>query len=384
MNIANSFKQSYIGLHLREIKHRLIYKKQFNHMAQAMKRYEKCDNKKPITQIKKEINLCKKFWACYPLHYYRYDLYRKDKQLSEEELLNYIPEFFFFHVFLSFYDSNKYGILIEEKNITEQIFRSLNIKQPDTIFKLTNNHIYSADLEKKDFEQIKIDLLQNEYKKIFVKPVDGQGGYGIYIFHRDEKGNYVTKGNIELNKDFLNKIGEKRDYIVQKGLEQDDRISEIYPNSINTFRITTENKKGKVRVVCSVLRIGKGNSELDNCSQDGISLKIDVKSGKTGNYAIAETMGEKFYKHPDTGFVFKEHVIPQWDKIKDFVINSAERLPQFTYLGWDIALTKEGPLAIETNLGFGLDVYQVVLGGVREAFRIENPKFYWKNRGERS
>jgi hypothetical protein len=59
-------------------------------------------------------------------------------------------------------------------------------------------------------------------------------------------------------------------------------------------------------------------------------------------------------------------------------------LPQFTYLGWDIALTKEGPLAIETNLGFGLDLYQVSLGGLREAFGIENPKFYWKNRGERS
>jgi predicted ATP-grasp superfamily ATP-dependent carboligase len=96
-------------------------------------------------------------------------------------------------------------MLIEEKNITEQIFRSLNIKQPDTIFKLTNNDIYGADLEKKGFEQIKIELLQNEYKKIFVKPVDGQGGYGIYIFHRDGKGNYVTKDNIELNNKFLNK-----------------------------------------------------------------------------------------------------------------------------------------------------------------------------------
>lgn len=383
MNMVNAFKESYVGSHLREIKHRLIYKKQYNRMIQAMERYEKCDNKKPIIEIKKEINLCKKFWGCYPLHYYRYDLYKKDKQLSEKELLNYIPEFFFYNLFLPFYDSNKYEMLIEEKNITEQIFRSLNIKQPDTIFKLTNNDIYGADLEKKGFEQIKIELLQNEYKKIFVKPVDGQGGYGIYIFHRDGKGNYVTKDNIELNNKFLNKISEKRDYIVQKGLEQDERISEIYPNSINTFRITTENKKGKVRVVCSVLRIGKGNSELDNCSQDGISLKVDVQSGKSGDYATTET-GEKFYKHPDTDFIFKGYLIPDWDKIKNFVIISAEKLPQFTYLGWDIALTKEGPLAIETNLGFGLDLYQVSLGGLREAFGIENPKFYWKNRGERS
>ena len=64
-------------------------------------------------------------------------------------------------------------------------------------------------------------------------------------------------------------------------------------------------------------------------------------------------------------------------------MENAKRLPQFTYLGWDIALTRRGPLAIETNLGFGLDSYQIALGGLREPFQISDPQFYWKNKGKR-
>ncbi len=64
-----------------ETRHRLVYEKNYKRMAQAMKKFNKCGNKKTKFRIRKEMNLCKKFWRCYPLHYYRYNLYRKDKEL---------------------------------------------------------------------------------------------------------------------------------------------------------------------------------------------------------------------------------------------------------------------------------------------------------------
>ena len=95
-------KDSYLALRLMEIRHRLVYEKSYKRMAQAMGRFKKCDNKKPKSRVRKEMNLYKRFWGCYPLHYYRYDLYRKDKELSESKLLNYIPEFFFIGYFYHF------------------------------------------------------------------------------------------------------------------------------------------------------------------------------------------------------------------------------------------------------------------------------------------
>jgi len=378
MEKLENIKNTYLCLKLREIKHRFIFQRDYKRMPQAMNRFKKCSNKKSKFQIRKEFNLCKKFWGCYPLHYYRYDLYKKDKKLTKNELLSYIPEFFFYNLFLPFYDSKKFEILLTDKIITEQLFKSVSIPQPKTIFKLIDKHIYSNSLKEIDYSTVENKIKEEKAKKIFVKPTDGQGGFGIYIFKRKNTGQYLTDNNIVFNKNFLVKIGKKNNYLAQFGLMQHKEISKIYPHSINTFRVATENKNSNVRILCSTLRVGIGGKEVDNSAQDGIILKIDIRTGKLGDYATTEQC-QYFKKHPDTNFIFKGTKIQNWNKIKNFVEECASKLPQFTYLGWDIALTQNGPVAIETNLDFGLDHYQIPLGGLREIFRINDPKFYWKN-----
>jgi hypothetical protein len=373
---------TYLYLRWSEIKHRFTCGKRGILMAKGMERFRACDNRKSKSQINKEMSLCHKYWRCYPMHYYRYDLYRKDKDLSETELLNYIPEFFFYTLFLPFYDSDKYEILLTDKIITEQLFRSLEISQPHTICKLFNNHIYTNEFKELSFNTVQKELISNEYSKLFVKPVNGQGGYGMYIFNRDHNGKYFTKNKDEFNEEFLNKIGSMNDYIIQPGLEQDHEIAKIYPHSINTCRIATENINGNIRVLCATLRMGRGGMQIDNGSQGGVILKIDVDTGNLSDYFTTE-QSEYFDKHPDTNFDPKNSTISNWNEVKQFVTESARKLLQFTYLGWDIALTTNGPSAIETNLCFGLDHFQVPMGGLREIFRIDDPLFYWKNRGEK-
>jgi hypothetical protein len=348
-------------------------------MRSAIERYKACDYKKSKRQIRVEVGICKRFWGCYPLHYFRYDLYKKNNKLTKNELINFIPEFFFYNVFLPYFDGNKYSILLMDKNITEQLFRSVNIQQPHTICKLIKGEIYTYDLKKISFNEINLELKEKPCNKIFIKPIDGEGGYGIIVFHLSENGTYINNNNVELSETFLLNISVDNDYIVQSGIIQDDCITKIYPSSVNTFRIATENIKGCVRVVCSVLRIGRLGSEVDNASQDGIVLGINHITGKCYDYAIDES-GGVFYKHPDTNFMFRDYEIDKWDSIVKFTLECAVKLPQFTYLGWDIALTQEGPMAIETNLEFALDLYQVALGGLREEFKINNPNKYLKGR----
>ena len=377
-------KNSYLGSRLMEIRHRLVYEKSYKRMSQAMRRFKECNNRKPRSQIRKEVKLCKNFWGCYPFHYFRYDLYKREKQLPERELLNYIPEFFFYTLFLSFYDSEKYRILLADKNIAEQVFRSLGIAHPHTICKLIDNHIYTNQLVEMSYDQVEQELTEKQYKEVFVKPVGGPGGYGIYVFNRSANGKYITKAGDIFHREFLNEIGEQDDYIIQSGLIQDPDISKIYPHSVNTCRISTENKHGNVRILCSILRIGRDGWQVDNIGQDGLSLAIDRSTGKIGDHATSEQC-ECFDRHPDTNFVFKDYQILNWAEIKKFAIESARKLPQFTYLAWDVASTEEGPVATEATLfGFGLDAYQVTLGGLREIFAIDDPQFYWKNRGRRA
>ena len=381
MSKYEDVRQSEIGLKISEMKHRFMFPKKYRPMQEAMDRFNRCECKKPKNQIRKEIDLCKKFWGCYPLHYFREDLYRRDRQLPEKELLNYIPEFFFYDLFLPFYDSDKYKILLEDKIITEQLFRSLGIPQPHTICKLINNRIHTNELEEIEFEVVEHELIENSYNKLFVKPTDGRGGYGIYVFNKNDSEQYVNKDGKLFNEESLNEIAAKNDYIVQAGIEQDGEISKIYPHSVNTFRIATENRKGNIRLLFVEFRLGRNECQLDNTCQGGLNVKIDNITGEMGRFAYTD-YGEIIEKHPDTKFIFGANKIVQWDEIKLFAFELARKLPQFTFLGQDIALSKHGPLAIEANVGFGIDP-QSVHGGLRDILQIENPQFYWRNRGKR-
>ena len=362
-------------LKLRELKHRYSYKNYDKKMNNAIIRYKNCKNKKSNEQIKREIKLCREYWGCYPLHYYRYNLYDKKYNLSDDQLKDYVPEFYFYNIFLKKYDSNEYSILLNDKSITESLFKGLNINQANTIGRILNKNIYDSEFRKVSVEEFVENLFNKNINKIFVKPVDGQGGYGIFIFKRDDK-KFVDDEGIELNNDFLKNISSS-DYIIQEAIIQDKYISNIYDKSVNTFRIATENINGEVRVVCATLRIGKGGKQVDNSAQDGLVLGINKDAGIFNDFASTEE-GVKYYNHPDSGFEFKNNKVYKWDEIKKFAEDSARKLPYFTYLGWDIALSINGPIAIETNLGFGIDHYQAAIGGVRKHFKIENPNL-WRN-----
>lgn len=373
--------QTPVALRSAELFHRLTYVKRSQRMAEAMKRFYNCKDKKPESQIKKEMILCKNYWGCYPLHYYQYNLYRQDKKLSDEQLINYIPEFFFYYLFLPFHNNRNLRYLVADKNRIEQLFRDQAIPQVDTICKLIDNRIYTDSLNEINFKILKGKIDEKKYQKIFVKPHRGEGGHGIYVFNQNN-GKYITKDNQEFNEEFLKKICKSNDYIIQPGVEQESEIAQIHPSSVNTFRIATENRDGNVRILCAILRFGRSKTQVDNSDQGGLFVTVDVETGELGRYATS-MIGEHFEKHPNTKFCFAGYRIYKWKEIKVFAEHCAKKLELFSYLAWDIAITEEGPIAIEVNYGFSLDGFQIIFGGLREKLGINNPSYYWKNKGKR-
>jgi len=375
----NNVKNSEFG---KRIKEKLYPGYLVPEFKKAMERYRVCDTIKKKPQIKKEIRLYKKFWGCYPYDYFLCDLYRADNQITQEEIINYIPAFFWYELYLPHHTSYNYSQIIDNKILTEQIFRSLKIPQADTFCLVINNKLYSSEMVKSTFDQILHDIKQNNPDKIFVKPAESCAGRGIYIFNKTDSGLYATREKIIFNDNFLSMISRDKNYIVQPGVLQNQDISKIFPGSVNTCRIITENKEGVSRVVCAVLRIGRGQSDIDNASAGGIFLKIDINSGKVGEQAMSYEL-EKYSEHPDTHFVFHNSKIPRWNEIRKFAVESADKFPLFAHLGWDIALTMNGPIAIETNLSPGIEVHQIPSGGLRQEFSITDPNYYWKTLGKR-
>jgi hypothetical protein len=347
----------------------------------AMIRFRKCETKKNSSQINQEIQICRQFWNCYPHHYFTHNLYLKEIQVKNEDLINFIPQFFWYYLFLPHYRSPKYSLITDNKIITEQFFRSLEIAQPTTICRILNGKLYSSSMKVSTFDQIQKELTLHDFEKLFMKPVDGSGGHGIFIFHRTDDMQYVSRDNCVFSQKFLDTLEKKQDYIIQAGIIQDSEISRIYPESVNTCRIITENKNGNARIVGSMLRIGCGSGEVDNASSGGISISIDKNNGKLGDFAVSYD-GKTFSKHPNTQFEFRNFTVPGWSEILKFALESAGKMPFFTHLGWDIALTHDGPVAVETNRNPAIDGMEMACGGLREAFGIDDPNYYWKHPGK--
>ena len=117
------------------------------HFAQAMKRFNESKNLKNPSQIKREIQLCKKYWKCYPYHYFIYNLFSAENQVTDEQLINYIPQFYWFKLFLPHFSSHRFSIIGENKIILAHFFRALTIAQPKTLCNLMNRTFYTRGMD---------------------------------------------------------------------------------------------------------------------------------------------------------------------------------------------------------------------------------------------
>ncbi len=346
------------------------------HYKVEIEYYNKYSDKKAQSVMKRERKILQKYWGCYPFQYIRYGMYKKTCSLSIDEMKDFIPNYFAYYLFFpkSF---KEYGIVSDDKELTYRVLDSYHINQPVMLLQYKNELFYDVDKNIISNEDADAIIKQSAAKKLFLKPTKGLGGRGILVFNKEK--DFIDKERNSLSSEFISHaLSKADDYILQEGLSQHEELNNIYPKSVNTFRVMTSLKDGKATILFSMLRMGQGGNQLDNASLMGLVCKINPENGKFDNIGYTG-LGKTLAKHPDTGFVFDGYVFPYWDDIKKFVISASQKIDSIGFIGWDIAFTDQGPAVIEINAGAGLEFLQDCHGGVRKAYGISNPKKYWKN-----
>lgn len=331
--------------------------------------FERCEVKKKSSLIKKEKKILFNYWKAYPFQYYRYKFYRSDCNLSIDEMKNYIPDYFAYYVFFPQVFKDR-KILFEDKKLFSCICDGYRVKQPNNLLFINNDCIFNNKNKLCSVEQAVKIINQLDFAKIFVKPTFGVGGKGIIVFHK-EKDYYINNENIVLDIEYMNLL-LNNEYIIQSGIIQNENLNKIYSYSINTFRMFTECNKNEVKILFSILRMGRNQKEVDNASSGGIYIKINTENGELGKYAFSGK-GESFSKHPDTNFKFENYVVPEWDNIIKFTTDLALMFNEVKYIGWDIALSTEGPVVIEANNAPDVTLLQDCYGGISKILNIKHP-----------
>ena len=190
----------------------------------------------------------------------------------------------------------------------------------------------------------------DKHPTFVMKPIDGLGGDGV---KKDKLSNYK-------NVEELYNTMKKNNTFIEEIIIQNKEWGKISPNSINTLRVMTSNVNGNVKIFCIMARIGNGINFADNFHQGGVGVYVDTEKGVLKGNAINKDL-EEFEYHQTTNIKFDNYKIPFFDKVSDLCIEAAKKIPEVNIIGWDVAITDNGPLIIEGNNGPGFDLIQVVL-----------------------
>ena len=96
--------------------------------------------------------------------------------------------------------------------------------------------------------------------------------------------------------------------------------------------------------------------EPNNINAGGMYSPIDLETGKIA-CAACDKQRIVYERHPRSGCLLKGYQIPYWNKVMDICREAAHKVPQMGYIGWDVAITKDGPLFIEANNMPGHDAF---------------------------
>ena len=86
----------------------------------------------------------------------------------------------------------------------------------------------------------------------------------------------------------------------------------------------------------------------------GSAVLIDMQTGKLTGTGIDKKLNE--HECSATGIRYDGYPVPYWEEIKQLCLDAALVNDQIHFIGWDVAITPEGPVLIEGNRrpGFGL------------------------------
>lgn len=198
---------------------------------------------------------------------------------------------------------------------------------------------------------------------LFLKPANAWGGEGARLLRHDsargvwscETRDSITAENIGMIAQEL--VGDPP-WLLQPRLTNGPELADLAgPDSaLATVRVVTGRMlpNGPVEIVAGFMRFPLKGKIVDNLCAGGLGADYDPATGILGPARTLGSRNHPFTHHPETGGPIAHRRIPRWDEIADLARRAHRPVPDIATLGWDIALTADGPLLIETNPNWGI------------------------------
>jgi hypothetical protein len=193
---------------------------------------------------------------------------------------------------------------------------------------------------------------------LFVKPRTGRGAAGVSLYRRIGALQYLDGSGERL------KLGEVVSAIIRRSgtrammvlprLRNHPAIADMATESLITIRaVTCLNEELEPELVVAYLRV-LAKLEPDWPTRKPISeyaASVDLETGRLGAMTgdKPECLSQWHERHPVTGVDIVGRLVPGWDQVVDLAERAHGVIRDRILVGWDIAVTPDGPVLIEGN-----------------------------------
>ncbi len=265
--------------------------------------------------------------------------------------------------------------LTENKWVFSRLLDSFGVPAPITLGLFDPIHGVTRDGQRplRTSTQVFDELDERRPRGLVLKPVGGTQGKQLLILDAIDYSTRraVTREGAEMSLEAalgrvdLAGMRGYSGYILQEPLAVHEVFERLAPWTTNTVRIQTIlGSDGVVRVQAAVARLGRRGNMADNWEQGGLCVAIDAATGVMGRGVVKVRHGGDWYSsHPDTGEPFAGVQVPFWDDALQLCRRSARLIPGLRSLGWDVVIAPDGPVLLEANADWDLQLIQVHTDG---------------------
>lgn len=254
--------------------------------------------------------------------------------------------------------------LIDDKFLFGLFLTSLGYPTP-RILALTHNDSISWIQSE---QSCRFDTILEQELDVFIKNI--LGGCGIGVFHAIVRDGILRIDGEDCSLAKLKKMLSDQIFILQDRVEQHEAMSKIYPHSVNTVRLVTVMKDQRPELFGAFIRAGANGLRRDNWAVGGVLGGVNAHTGEVStHWKFKPGFGTSLTRHPNTGFVFEGFHVPYYAT----AVRMAIELHTFLYgvhsVGWDVAISPDGPVFIEGNSQWSIEGFQTPHGGLKAKCR---------------
>lgn len=208
---------------------------------------------------------------------------------------------------------------------------------------------------------------------LFGKPCVGSrsiGSASIKEYNAENDLVVLGNGNVHAVQNFAKEVYNDfpLGFMFQDAVKQHPDMTAMTGEALGSIRIVTVNDGTGPQVLYTLWKIPSPAAMSDNFWQAGSMLcKVDEATGKTttcirGTGLDATNIAEHpVSKLPTIGFQ-----LPFWEETKALAVAAHDHMPDIGVVGFDMGLSNDGPLVIESNYNPFHTLYQLATGeGIR-------------------